>query len=103
MIVVKIGGSTLGHHDTTLEDIVELQKRGIDLVVVHGGGKLITEWLTRLGVSTRFVQGERVTDKATWELPVYWRSVKKDRTAIGNLGGKAAGIQWSRRRFVEPY
>src|SRR3990172_6861834 len=37
-IVVKIGGSTLGAYDTTLEDVVALQRRGLRPVVVHGGG-----------------------------------------------------------------
>ncbi|MBI2328192.1 MAG: hypothetical protein HYU85_00835 [Chloroflexi bacterium] len=38
VIVVKLGGSTLGDHDTAIEDIVELQRQGKSLVVVHGGG-----------------------------------------------------------------
>ena len=62
VIVVKIGGATLGSHDTTIEDLVELQKQGKSLVVVHGGGKLITDWLKKHGISSRFVHGERVTD-----------------------------------------
>jgi uridylate kinase len=45
IIVVKIGGVALGSNDTTIEDIVYLQQQGRKLVVVHGGGKLITEWL----------------------------------------------------------
>ena len=45
VIVVKLGGATFGSHDTTIEDIVYLQQKGKSLVVVHGGGKLITEWL----------------------------------------------------------
>ena len=48
-IVIKIGGSTLGQHDTTMEDLVELQKRGLRVVVIHGGGKIISEWLTKMG------------------------------------------------------
>jgi acetylglutamate kinase len=60
--VVKIGGSTLGGHDTTLDDIAELRRRGIPCVVVHGGGALISDWLKRLGVPTRFERGLRVTD-----------------------------------------
>ena len=36
-IVAKIGGSTLGEHDTTLRDLITLQKKGINSVVVHGG------------------------------------------------------------------
>jgi len=42
VIVVKIGGATLGNHDTTLEDIVSLQQQGWSVVVVHGGGRMIT-------------------------------------------------------------
>ncbi len=68
VIVIKIGGATLGSHDTAIEDIVKLQGQGKSLVVVHGGGKLITEWLEKQGISTRFIQGERVTDKPTLEV-----------------------------------
>jgi acetylglutamate kinase len=93
--VVKIGGSTLGNHDTTLDDIVSLQRQGKPVVVVHGGGKLITEWLTRLGVTSKFVRGERVTDQATLEVVVAVLAgvVNKDLvTAIGSRGGRAVGI-----------
>ncbi len=95
VIVVKLGGVTLDSHDTTIEDIVELQKQGKSLVVVHGGGKLITEWLARLGISSQFVQGERVTDKATLEvvISVLAGLVNKEIVAtIHDLGGQAIGI-----------
>jgi len=95
IIVVKIGGATLGSHDTALEDIVELQKQGKSLVVVHGGGKLITEWLDKQGVPTNFLRGERVTDKPTLDVAtaVLAGLVNKDITAaINTLGGKAVGI-----------
>ncbi len=95
VIVVKIGGATLGSHDTALEDIVELQKQGKSLLVVHGGGKLITEWLVKQGVPTSFIRGERVTDKPTLEVAtaVLAGLVNKDITSeINALGGKAAGI-----------
>lgn len=95
LIVVKIGGSTLGQHDTTLEDLIELQKRSQYLIVVHGGGKIISEWLARLGASTDFVRGERVTDKAGLEIATAVLSGIVDKelvAAINNLGGKAVGI-----------
>ncbi len=94
-IVIKIGGSTLGSHDTTIEDIVELQRRGKTLVVVHGGGKLITEWLAKQGVTSKFVRGERVTDQATLEvvISVLAGLVNKEIVAaINSLGGRAVGI-----------
>ncbi|MFC2052342.1 acetylglutamate kinase [Chloroflexota bacterium] len=93
--VVKIGGATLGSHDTAIEDMVELQRQGKSLVVVHGGGKLITEWLTKQGISSRFVQGERVTDQATLEvvISVLAGLVNKEIVAaINGRGGRAAGI-----------
>jgi acetylglutamate kinase len=95
IMVVKIGGSTLGQNDTTLEDLVELRKRGIAVVAVHGGGKKITEWLAKLGASARFVQGERVTDKVGLEVvtAVLAGLVNKELVAsINKSGGKAIGI-----------
>jgi acetylglutamate kinase len=94
-IVVKLGGATLGNHDTALADIVELQRRGESVVVVHGGGKVITEWLTRQGVPTSFARGERITDKPTLEVvtAVLAGLVNTEIVAtINELGGKAAGI-----------
>jgi acetylglutamate kinase len=70
VLVAKIGGSTLGAHDTTLEDVVALQRRGLRPVVVHGGGALISEWLKLHDVPTRFERGLRVTDERTLEIVV---------------------------------
>ena len=93
--MVKLGGATLGSHDTTIEDIVELQRQGKSLVVVHGGAKVVTEWLSRQGISTRFVDGERVTDEAALEMvtAVLGGLVNKEIVAaINSLGGQAVGI-----------
>jgi len=95
VIVVKIGGATLGSHDTTIEDIVELQRQGKSLVVVHGGGEVITDWLEERGLATKFVHGERVTDEATLEVVVSVLAglVNKEIVAdINSLGGMAIGI-----------
>ena len=95
IIVVKIGGSTLGNHDTTLEDLVELQKQGKSLVVVHGGAKVTSEWLARLGIPTRFVSGLRVTDAETMKVvaAALGGLVNKELVvAIQALGGKALSL-----------
>jgi len=95
IIVVKIGGSTLGSHDTTLQDVVALQKEGKKVIVVHGGGKIISDWLSRQGVATKFIRGERVTDKPTLDVvtAVLAGLVNKEIVAdINHLGGKAVGI-----------
>jgi acetylglutamate kinase len=95
VIVIKIGGATLGSNDTTVEDIVALQQQGKRLVVIHGGGKLITEWLGKQKIDTRFVRGERVTDRATLEVAtavLAGLANKELVAAINNLGGRAIGI-----------
>ena len=93
--VIKLGGATLGSHDTVLEDVVTLQKQGESLVVVHGGAKVVTEWLKRQGTPSRFVHGDRVTDQTTLEMAtaVLGGLVNKEIVAaINSLGGQAAGI-----------
>jgi len=95
VIVVKIGGSTLGNHDTTLEDLVELQKQGKSLVVAHGGAKVTSEWLARLGIPTSFVNGLRVTDAESLKVvaAALGGLVNKELVvAIQALGGKAVGL-----------
>ncbi|MFC2059714.1 acetylglutamate kinase [Chloroflexota bacterium] len=95
VIVIKLGGATLGSHDTTLEDIVRLQQQGKPLIVIHGGAKVVTEWLKKQDVPTRFVHGERVTDKAALHMvtAVLGGLVNKEMVAvINNLGGQAVGI-----------
>jgi acetylglutamate kinase len=95
VIVVKLGGATLGSQDTTIEDVVHLQRQGKSLVIVHGGGKVITDWLEKRGISPRFAHGERVTDEATLEvvISVLAGLVNKEIVAgINSLGGSAVGI-----------
>lgn len=94
-IVIKLGGAILGSHDTTIEDIVALQQQGRSLVIVHGGGKMITSWLEKRGIKTKFINGERVTDEATLEVvvSVLVGVVNKEIVAdINARGGLAIGI-----------
>jgi acetylglutamate kinase len=104
VIVVKLGGATLGNHDTTLQDIVSLQRQGWSVVVVHGGGKMITDWLEQRGIATEFIDGERVTDEATLEVVVSVLAgvVNKEIVAdIDALGGLAVGISGVDGAFIQ--
>lgn len=95
IVVAKIGGSTLGSHDTTIADVVALQRRGLRPVVVHGGGALISDWLKALDVPTRFERGLRVTDARTLEVVVAVLAglVNKQLVAaITAAGGRAVGL-----------
>ncbi len=63
LLVLKIGGSVAGEDAAALDTIASLDDAGHSLVVVHGGGPLVSEWAERLGRETRFVRGLRVTDE----------------------------------------
>jgi len=103
-IVVKIGGSTLGNHDTSLEDLMILQRRGLPLVVVHGGANRVTEWLTRQGTPTSFIDGLRITDNAALEMvaAVLGGLVNTELVAaINSLGGQAIGMTGVDGKLIE--
>jgi acetylglutamate kinase len=67
LVVVKLGGETLAEQHDTLTGVAEVA-RTHDLVLVHGGGRRLTDWLARLGVESRFEAGRRVTDEAALEV-----------------------------------
>jgi acetylglutamate kinase len=69
-IVIKIGGSTLGEHDTSLLDCVELHRAGRQVVVVHGGGAAVSDWQRRLGAEAAWVDGLRSTTAESLEVVV---------------------------------
>jgi acetylglutamate kinase len=67
ILVVKLGGTTLVEQQQVLVEVAAIARRR-PVVLVHGGGKRITEWLERLGVPSRFEGGLRVTDAAALEV-----------------------------------
>jgi acetylglutamate kinase len=67
VLVVKLGGTTIAEEQGVIGEIASVA-RSRPVVVVHGGGKRLTDWLGRLGVPSRFERGRRVTDDATLEV-----------------------------------
>ena len=67
VVVVKLGGTTLAEQRQVLAEVAAVARRR-PVVLVHGGGKRMTEWLERLGVPTRFEGGLRVTDPEALEV-----------------------------------
>jgi acetylglutamate kinase len=96
--VVKYGGHAMGDAELArdfAEDVVLLKAVGINPVVVHGGGPQIGAMLKKLGVESQFVDGLRVTDKATAEVAemVLSGGINKEIVRwIAGAGGKAIGI-----------
>ena len=66
LIVIKYGGNVLidrGIFNNFIEDISILNKLGLSIVVVHGGGPRIERELDKENIKTKFINGLRVTDK----------------------------------------
>ena len=94
LVVVKLGGTTLADNEPVLAEVAE-QVRRRRLVLVHGGGRRLTEWLERLGVESRFVDGLRVTDEATMEVAemVLSGSINKEIVHYINRAGADADVR----------
>jgi acetylglutamate kinase len=95
ILVIKLGGSTLEHQREVLQDIIWLRAAGIHLVLVHGGGASINEWLAKLDLPVRFENGLRVTDARTLEIVrmVLLGQVNQGLVMmVGQMGGKAIGL-----------
>ncbi|MGI6498504.1 MAG: acetylglutamate kinase [Oscillospiraceae bacterium] len=96
--VLKYGGSALGDDavsDTILADAAALRLAGARVVLVHGGGKHISAWLSRMGISSSFLDGYRVTDTSTMsvtEMTLSGEVNKSIVSALERLGVSAAGI-----------
>src|ERR1700678_3076990 len=72
-LVIKVAGALLERKETVqtiARQITELARGGHELLVIHGGGKIFTNTLERMGISSRFVNGLRVTDRETRDAAV---------------------------------
>lgn len=97
-IVIKYGGNAMINEElknTVIRDIVLLNCIGIKVVVVHGGGPEINEYLNKIGKESKFLNGLRVTDSETIDIVqmVLAGKVNKDIVSlIDKNGGKAVGL-----------
>jgi acetylglutamate kinase len=94
ILVVKLGGTTIAEESHVLAEVAAVARRR-PVVLVHGGGKRITEWLERLGVPSRFEGGLRVTDAQSLEVAAaVLRGVVNSELVAGlrDLGVDAVGL-----------
>lgn len=94
VLVLKLGGTTLADQQQVLAEVAAVARRR-PVVLVHGGGKRMTEWLERLGVPTRFEGGLRVTDAQALEVAAaVLRGVVNSElvAALRDLGVDAVGL-----------
>lgn len=97
-MVVKYGGSAMQNdrlQDSVMEDIILMSYVGINVVLVHGGGKEINNVLDKLNIQSEFINGLRYTDEDTMEVVqmVLSGKVNKDLVSkINSKGGNAIGL-----------
>lgn len=97
IILIKYGGSAMENEELkhcVMQDIALLKLVGLKPLIVHGGGKDISNMCERLGVKSEFKKGLRVSDKATTEVAsMVLNHINKNLVhSLQNLGVKALGL-----------
>jgi acetylglutamate kinase len=97
-LVIKLAGALLDDPETVASiarQIAVLAQEGHELLVVHGGGKIFTATLEKMGLQSRFVSGLRVTDRETRDVAVMVMGGllnKRVAGAISQAGQQAVGL-----------
>ncbi len=97
-IVIKYGGHAMADRELKKDfsmDITLMNYIGLKPVVVHGGGPQIEEVLKKMGKTSKFIDGMRVTDEESMEVVemVLGGKVNKEIVSLINRqGGKAVGL-----------
>lgn len=106
-VIIKVGGSTMTDQETlasVVKDVVFLEQVGVWPVLVHGGGPRITAEMERQGLKAQFVNGRRMTDKATMDI-AHKVLIDEISANVINLieaaGGKAVALNGRNTRFLE--
>jgi len=90
--------------NAVLRDIALLSSVGVQIVVVHGGGPEINQWLKKLGIRPVFLDGLRITDNETMdvvEMVLVGRVNKQIVSGINNHGSLAVGLCGIDGRLIE--
>jgi acetylglutamate kinase len=104
--VVKYGGHAMVDAElktSFAKDICLLRYVGIHVVVVHGGGPQINTALEKMGVSSTFVAGLRVTDEATMDVVEMVLGGQVNQEIVGLIcheGGRAVGLSGKDDTFL---
>ena len=100
-VVIKLGGSALEEEQAVrnfLTDVLFLETVGMKPVLVHGGGKAISNAMNDAGIEPRFVNGRRYTDDATLEIVARVLATEICASLVDEIrrqGGKAAGLSFA--------
>ena len=99
-VVIKLGGSALENKDAInsfLTDVIFMETVGMKPILVHGGGKAISQAMNDAGIEPNFVNGRRYTDEPTLNIAsrVLAEEIAPSLVAeIQRQGGKAARLTY---------
>jgi len=106
IVVIKYGGSAQTSpqlKEKFAEDILLMHLVGIKPVIVHGGGKKITEMLDALSIDTKFIEGQRVTTKEVMRIAEMILSGEINKEIVSLLNShsaKAIGVSGKDAHFI---
>ena len=106
IVVIKYGGSAQTSpqlKEKFAEDILLMYLVGIKPVIVHGGGKKITDMLDALSIDTKFIEGQRVTTKEVMRIAEMILSGEINKEIVSLLNShsaKAIGISGKDAHFI---
>jgi acetylglutamate kinase len=104
--VIKYGGHAMVDQalaEDFARDVVLMKQVGMNPIVVHGGGPQIGKMLERLKIESSFIDGLRVTDKATIEVVEMVLSGSINKSIVGSInkiGGQAVGLSGKDNNLV---
>lgn len=107
IVVIKYGGNAMINDklkDSVIRDIVLLSLIGVKVVLVHGGGPEITDMLQKIGKTSEFVNGLRVTDKETADIVQMVLAGKINKSLVNMIqikGGKSIGLSGMDGHMIE--
>jgi acetylglutamate kinase len=96
--IIKYGGAAMRDERLKVsfaQDVTILRKIGINIIIVHGGGKDITDLATALNIPTRFVDGQRYTDERMVDVVLMTLAGKLNKEIVNLIntnGGNAIGL-----------
>ena len=92
IFVIKYGGSAMVDQEleeTFAQDVTLLKKVGVKVVIVHGGGKEVTEIAGKLGIASRFIDGQRYTDEAMMDVVQMVLAGKTNKDIVARINKSA--------------
>ncbi len=99
-VVIKLGGSALEQKEavrSVLSDVLFMETVGMKPILIHGGGKAISQAMSEAGIEPRFVHGRRYTDEATLEIASRVLAQDICQSLVDEIkgqGGKATGLNF---------